>query len=101
MNFGGPVWHASISVGGDVQDPDPLFAQAARVLLGVGDAAAGEWRDVGRIAVHLRRRLTDAEAAIVGPVVDIRGTWEMRKRLNRVRQYLPAPMRDWPDARLP
>jgi hypothetical protein len=77
-----------------------LFRLAAKALDGVGDAARGEWREVGDIAVHLRRRLDDIEAATVGPVVDIRGTWEHTKRVNAVRRYLPEPMRRLPDAEL-
>ena len=81
-------------------DPEPLFRLAAQALIGVGDVTRGEWREVGDIAVHLRRRLSDIEAATVGPVVDIRGTWEHTKRLNRVRRYLPEPMQKLSDAEL-
>jgi len=94
------VWHASISSRAPVRDPLALFPLAERALLGVGDAALGEWREVGEIAVHLRRRLTAEEAAAVGPVVDVRGTWDMTKRLNRVRRYLPEALRHLPDSAL-
>jgi hypothetical protein len=70
-------------------------------LDGVGDATLGEWREIGDIAVHLRRRLTEAEAARVGPVVDVRRTKDGMKRRNAMRRYLPAafhqtPMDQWP-----
>ena len=77
-----------------------LFEIAYRALDGVGDPALGEWREVGSIAVHLRRRMTEAEAEHIGPVVDIRGTWEHTKRLNRVRRFLPERMRLLPDVEL-
>lgn len=73
---------------------------ALDVLEGVGDATLGEWWEIGTIAVHLRRRLSLAEAVGVGPVVDVRGTWEMTKRLNAVRRYLPEPLQRLPDAAL-
>lgn len=66
----------------------------------MGDASAGEWKEVGDVAVHLRRRLTDEEAARVGPVVDVRGTWEMTKRINRIRKFLPEAFRNLPDREL-
>lgn len=101
------MWHASISdpawrgsyAGGS--HADELFVIAESVLHGVGDPALGEWRERGEIAVHLRRRLTPAEAAIVGPVVDVRGTWEHEKRINRMRRYLPEGMRLLPGEALP
>lgn len=83
-----------------MSDPEPLFRLAARALEGVGEADLGEWREVGTIAVHLRRRLSAEEAARVGPVVDVRGTWEHTKRLNKVRRFLPERLRHRPDAEL-
>lgn len=68
---------------------DGLRAIAEKALHGVGDPALGQWWEDGEIAVHLRRRLTEAEAAQVGPVVDVRGTWEGRKRMQRVQKFLP------------
>lgn len=41
------------------------------------------------IAIHVRRRLTPAEAVAVGPVVDVRGTAEAARRLAAVERYLP------------
>jgi hypothetical protein len=59
-------------------------------LLGVGDAALGEWGEMGDIAFHLRRRLKPAEQALIGPAVDIRGTAEAARRMSRVVPLLPA-----------
>lgn len=59
-----------------------LELQAERELAGVGDAALGEWRQYRNRTFHLRRRLSDAEAAVVGPVLDIRRTDEARSRVK-------------------
>jgi hypothetical protein len=66
-----------------------LAAAAQRQLARVGDARLGEWTEWTGRAFHLRRRLTAAEARLVGPVVDIRGTEEARARLCAV-PGLPA-----------
>lgn len=71
---------------------DKLFNAAVIALAGVGDAAAGEWRETGDAAVHIRRRLSAAEAARVGPVRDIRGSWDARKRVQRMQRYLPPQL---------
>lgn len=86
MNFGGPVWHASARG----LDEAVSWAMAERALKGVGDPALGEWREHGS-AMHIRRRLTDAERASVGgmEVRDIRGTWEEQKRLRAVYAAVP------------
>lgn len=96
------MWHASISDAPwrDARNPEALFPLAEVALTGVGDAALGEWREIGDIAVHLRRRLTASEAAGIGPVIDVRGTWEHTKRLNRIRRYLPERLQRLPDAAL-
>jgi len=60
------------------------------VLRGVGDAALGEWDERGEMAYHVRRRLTEAEASRIGPVVDVRGTPDAQRRFERVQRYLPA-----------
>lgn len=72
------------------------WAMAERALLGVGDARLGEWRETGACAVHLRRRLTDAERQAVGglAVRDIRGLPEERRRLRRLLRDAPY-LRDY------
>lgn len=83
------MWHASIASHVPGVPLDELWRAAMIALAGVGDAGAGEWREVGERAVHLRRRLSAVEAARVGPVVDIRGTWDARKRVQRMARYVP------------
>lgn len=65
-----------------------MEAQAERELLGVGDASLGEWREFTGAAFHLRRQLSAEEAQQVGPVLDIRRTWEARKRASRLGKLL-------------
>ncbi len=80
-----------------------LFEMASEQLQGVGDATLGEWREVGTIAVHLRRRLTPLEMADAGieAVCDVRGTDEHARRIQEIKPYLPAQMRSLPDAAYP
>jgi hypothetical protein len=92
------VWHASIS------PRDPLFGMAKawtvaeQELRGVGDAALGEWREHGDIAVHIRRRVTPREMHRAGliSVVDVRGTPEHARRVERLRPFLPLALRQLP-----
>lgn len=88
MGFGGPVWHVSVADRGI--GAAQLEDVARRWLAGVGDAALGEWSEERLPFFHLRRRLSASEQEQAGDVLDIRGTWEAEKRLNRVRRYLPA-----------
>lgn len=84
--FGGPVWHASAS-GGTYAVSELL---ARRALAGVGDASLGEWVEMGRGSiVHVRRRLTPAEAARVNPLRDVRGTPEETLRLHQLAKDAP------------
>ena len=57
---------------------DLLEIFARRALKGVGDAQLGEWvnrrQDASKKFLHIRRRLTEEEAEIIGPVIDVRGT---------------------------
>lgn len=87
MGLGGPVWHASAEAGSESM----AWRMAERALRGVGDAGLGEWRKQGQIAVHIRRRLTDAERKAAGDlqVRDIRGTPEERQRLARLLRDAP------------
>lgn len=83
---GGPVWHSSVA--GRLEDRD-LIRLALWALTGVGDAGAGQWIEWGETAVHVRRRCTDAEAAVVGGVKDIRGTPEALRRFEAMRPKMP------------
>ena len=72
-----------------------LDRAAESALQNVGDAVLGEWRDrdsySGRDFVHLRRRLTEREAArIVPPVLDVRQTPEGARRYAVMRPLLPT-----------
>ncbi len=90
MNFGGPVWHASVAKAG-LAFPRKLEDMARRALEGVGDASLGEWREQrpdGR-CVHVRRRLSTAEAKLIRDPRDIRGTVEESERLAAVMRFLP------------
>lgn len=80
-----------------------LFDVAYRALLGVGDAALGEWQEVGALAVHLKRRLTASEMHYAGiaAVVDVRGTEEFTRRVRAIRPYVPAAMQALPGAAFP
>lgn len=105
MGFGGPVWHVSVSPRFPlmVNRERRLFEIAGDALFGVGDATLGEWREVGNNAVHLRRRLTAIEMAAgrIDSVCDVRGTEEFTRRIEAIRPYLPAPMRNAPAEVLP
>jgi hypothetical protein len=87
MGLGGPVWHVSV----EAKRPMPsaqLYKLALRVLRGVGDAVEGEWFEEQYPFIHVRRRLSASEAALVGPVVDVRGTDEARRRAEAVGSRL-------------
>jgi len=98
------VWHASISLApGQWPNREKQEALAREELQGVGDPALGEWvewRPQARPAVlHLRRRLSRVEAMVVGPMQDIRGTDEHRRRVDYARRWYPKraapPPQDW------
>lgn len=67
---------------------------AFEALEGVGDATLGEWEEWTGHAFHVRRRLSADEAERVGPVLDVRGTEEARRRFGRMpsalRPLVPA-----------
>ena len=78
------MWHASAA--SRVLNFELLHLMVQKMLRRVGDAKLGEWvarstTGDGLRVVHLRRRLTAAEAKKVGPVRDIRGTPERDRRL--------------------
>lgn len=67
------------------------FGVAVQALAGRGSAVLGEWREVGRGAVHLRRRLTEDECWLAGQLVvrDIRSTPEAAYRLAVAYHEVP------------
>jgi hypothetical protein len=74
MGLGGPVWHTSVRPRTLVPEKE-LRRMANKVLEGVGDKRRGEWQERHE-SLHVRRRLSAAEEAMVGPVLDIRRTAE-------------------------
>lgn len=88
MGFGGPVWHVSVASRGIPYGRAVLEAQAERELQGLGDPALGEWRESSGWVFHLRRRLNAAEQVHVGPVLDVRGTDEARRRARQLGRFL-------------
>lgn len=81
------MWHASASAA----TAATAWALAGRALLGVGDASLGEWREVGKRAVHLRRRLSDAERELAGGL-DVRDIRNKREEYDRLRAlFADAP----------
>jgi hypothetical protein len=92
MQLGGPVWHVSVASPG-IPIKGLLEQECERQLAGVGDPSLGEWREWTGRAFHLRRRLSAREQRAVGPVVDIRGSEEARRRAERLGPmlgYAPA-----------
>lgn len=77
-----------------------LFTLAETALDGIGDRTLGEWREVGEVAVHLRRRLTPLEIAgsDIGAVVDVRGQPEAARRIAALQPFLSVPLRGRPVA---
>jgi hypothetical protein len=67
-----------------------LWKIAHVALWGVGDTIAGEWREEGKTAVHLRRRLTKAEWGDRPWGMDYRGTPEGHARLAANQAWLPV-----------
>lgn len=66
---------------------------ALKALSSVGDPTA-QWEEDRPLAFHVRRRLTQAEQAITGPVRDLRGTAEGRERWEAQRAVLPLAVYD-------
>lgn len=86
-NYGGPVWHASVA--GPGLGRAELRRVALRQLDGVGAPLLGQWNEMTGKAFHVRRRVRPEEEAIVGPMLDIRGTSAVTERLAPVRPWLP------------
>jgi hypothetical protein len=88
MGLGGPVWHSSAAaMPGWPAVMQTLRTFALEALEGVGDAGRGEWEEWTGRAYHLRRRLSVHEQAQIGDAVDIRGTAEALRRIERVAKY--------------
>lgn len=88
QNYGGPVWHASAAPTRFALGEATLRERALAALLGVGDTLRGEWYEWSGRVYHVRRRLTEEEERLVGPVVDVRGTPEGARRHGRMRPFL-------------
>lgn len=100
------MWHASAALQ-LLQGPAPvnhertglslrLLAVVIAALKGAGDASLGQWVEYGASAVHLRRRLSTQEEALVGPVIDVRNTEEGERRWRAAQRYLPSfVQREW------
>lgn len=89
MNFGGPVWHASIRTSGNQRD-DLARRLALRALADVGDESLGQWEQGGRSAFHIRRRLSMREQIEAGLAMrDIRGTAEALQRIEDLLRVVP------------
>jgi hypothetical protein len=76
----GPVWHASVAPRSPFYGPTLCEQRAIRALQGLGASELGEWREWTGRAFHIRRRLSFAEQARVGPVRDIRRSPEAKQR---------------------
>lgn len=83
------MWHVSIA-SPTLPSWAELEALARRELAGVGNPLR-EWTERGRVAFHLRRRLTLSEQSLTGEVRDIRGTFEAAARLAEI----PGLPKDW------
>jgi hypothetical protein len=64
-------------------------------LESVGDKVRGQWIDDRPAAFHLRRRLSETEERITGPVVDVRGLADGIARIEKVKPFIPRGMEDW------
>src|SRR6266478_2209155 len=92
MRLGGPVWHASVA--GPALASSVRRRLALQALKGVG-LESMQWEDDRPMAYHVRRRLTEAEAVLTGPVCDLRGKEEGVERFERIRNLLPAAVRQF------
>lgn len=84
------MWHASVKT----FSPGHVLARekAIAALAGAGDAALGEWFEVGNNDVfHVRRRLSEDERKLAHnlQVRDIRGTPEEKGRMSALLYECP------------
>lgn len=77
------MWHASAAGCSPTIGREFLERMALEALKGVGDVALGQWIEWTGKALHVRRRLSADESSLVGPVRDVRGTYEGRLRAER------------------
>lgn len=85
LNFGGPVWHASVRAA----TPEIARKYALRALDGIGDAMLGQWEH-DRAAYHVRRRMSIAEQVRAGLAMrDVRHTPEARERVKQLMSGFP------------
>jgi hypothetical protein len=90
------VWHASVSAAPGYPAVEHFLRRyALDALIGVGDAALGQWEEWSGLAYHVKRRLTPREQRHVGEALDIRGTSEAVLRRAAVQKFLPEHMRGW------
>lgn len=86
------MWHASAAPLPGVRLSRRHLERLARAALdGVGRGR--EWVEYGPGAAHVRRRLSPAEEAQVGPALDLRGTAEGWDRYAAMEAGLPPPLR--------
>jgi hypothetical protein len=91
QDYGGAVWHSSAApLPGQRLRSGALRMLALRSLADVGDRVY-EWDEWTSRAYHVRRRLTPDEQAVVGAVLDLRGTEEGWARWQAMRDHLPEP----------
>jgi hypothetical protein len=69
---------------------EELRRAALRELDGVGDESLGQWFERGRLALHVRRRLSRDEQLLIGDVCDLRHTAEAWRRLREASEWLDA-----------
>lgn len=97
--FGGPVWHASVSMKSKLVIPNvesELLDRALRAIQGVGDATLGQWIEPsvsGTPVVHVKRRLTDEEWEGKPWGFDLRHTEEGRARI--LAAGCPQQVAEW------
>lgn len=83
------MWHASFAPAPGLDlSRGSQFDIALDALKGVGDASLGEWRDVGDKAVHVRRRLSVQEQAVIGAACDLRRSDVGVERLEKALRWL-------------
>lgn len=83
------MWHASVAPTRYHLTAQVTECLALGALEGVGDVALGQWVERTPRAVHVRRRLSEAEALVTGPAIDLRQSVEARERFEAAKDSLP------------